>query len=101
MVDMATYRELHSKEEVQTAVAQDDLGEGVMSSSEPPDDPFVLLLPPRIRGFGLHDKKWSKQSIVLSFSAHLRCLMRGERDTACQIPPSHQLEQESLRAACP
>ncbi|KAM6532569.1 hypothetical protein FSOLCH5_001993 [Fusarium solani] len=58
MVDMATYRELHSKEEVQTAVAQDDLGEGVMSSSEPPDDPFVLLLPPRIRGFGLHDKKW-------------------------------------------
>ncbi|KAM5341918.1 hypothetical protein ACJ41O_014949 [Fusarium nematophilum] len=58
MVDMATYRELHSKERGETAVAQGDLGEEVMNSSEHPDDPFIMLLPARIRGFGLHDKKW-------------------------------------------
>jgi hypothetical protein len=31
-----------------------------VASTEPPGDPFLLLLPPMIKGFGLHDKRWSK-----------------------------------------
>ncbi|RGP72192.1 p-loop containing nucleoside triphosphate hydrolase [Fusarium sporotrichioides] len=58
MVDMATYRELHNKENDQKSIEHGDLGQEAMNSDDPPDDTFVLLLPPRIRGFGLHDKKW-------------------------------------------
>ena len=60
MVDIATYRELHSKEHDRTPGLRDDLGEEAMGRDETPSGPFVMLLPPKILGFGLHDKKWSK-----------------------------------------
>jgi hypothetical protein len=58
MVDDATYRELHSSDRDPSA-DEDDLGQEVMDSNNPPEDPFLLLLPETIRGFGMHDKKWS------------------------------------------
>ena len=56
MVDMGMYRELHEKESTTSGAeaANDDL----INQPTPPDDPFILLLPPKILGFGLHDKKW-------------------------------------------
>lgn len=31
----------------------------VVDHDDPPDETFILLLPPEIKGFGLHDKRWS------------------------------------------
>ncbi|KAI0430410.1 P-loop containing nucleoside triphosphate hydrolase protein [Xylaria sp. FL1042] len=58
MIDMSTYKELHLKDKNQTIDTYDDLGEETMNLQEPLEDPFLLLLPPKILGFGLHDKKW-------------------------------------------
>jgi hypothetical protein len=37
-----------------------ELDEAVMNSNEIPKEPFVLLLPATIKGFGFHNKKWSE-----------------------------------------
>lgn len=58
MVDDATYRELYPIND-DLSVEEDDLGQEVMDFNSPPEDPFLLLLPEKIRGFGMHDKKWS------------------------------------------
>ncbi|GAB1312745.1 hypothetical protein MFIFM68171_02955 [Madurella fahalii] len=60
MIDTMTYKDLHSKDNTEMAKSRDDLGEERMNSDTPPEDPFVLLLPPKIFGFGIHDKKWRK-----------------------------------------
>ena len=44
---------MHSDDSLQ----RDDLGERLMDLDNPPEDPFVLLLPANIRGYGFHDKK--------------------------------------------
>jgi len=56
MIDMHTYRQMHpdsieEHEEKETLPADID---------SPPNEDFLLLLPPTIRGYGFHDKKWSK-----------------------------------------
>ena len=56
MVDIATYRTMHPDDSLQ----RDDLGEHLMNLDDPPEGPFVLLLPANISGYGFHDKKWSK-----------------------------------------
>ena len=58
MVDITTYKELHMKGQNVEAPGRDDLGEELMESEDPPGGSFVLLLPPKILGYGLHDKKW-------------------------------------------
>jgi|SRR5437667_1267924 len=59
MVDILTYRDLHQdKNARQPADDASDLEPGAMEQDDPPPEPFVLLLPPKIMGFGLHDKKW-------------------------------------------
>ena len=59
MVDIEMYRRMHSDEE-QKPRQPDDLSEEAMNGSDPPEYPFLLLLPTKVRGFGFHDKKWSK-----------------------------------------
>lgn len=59
MVDMYTYRQMHSKE-AELPAQQDDLGSDAMEREEPPVDPFLLLLPAEIPGFSFDDKKWSE-----------------------------------------
>lgn len=54
MVDGTTYQQMHGN----SSSPRDDLGPEAMKSEEPPDSSFVLLLPPEIYGFGMHDKKW-------------------------------------------
>jgi hypothetical protein len=58
MIDDATYKLMHGAEAVDEY--GEELDEESMRAEEPPADPFVLLLPATIRGFGFHNKKWSK-----------------------------------------
>ncbi|SPO04285.1 related to TOB3 (member of AAA-ATPase family) [Cephalotrichum gorgonifer] len=76
MVDMSTYRELH-KEQGQSG-ERGDLDAEAMSRDEPPDDPFVLLLPPRILGFGMHDKKW--RSLLVEHIREIQWNRRAFKD---------------------
>lgn len=62
MIDMETHRELHS-ETPRPDPAPHDLSDEAMNAEKPPGTPFLLLLPPTILGFHMHDKKWSKCSI--------------------------------------
>lgn len=57
---MTTYRESNDISELPRQ--RDDLGHEVMSKDHPPDDPFPLLLPAEIIGFGFHDRKWSMKT---------------------------------------
>ncbi|ETS73988.1 hypothetical protein PFICI_13854 [Pestalotiopsis fici W106-1] len=59
MIDTVTYHELHEKAASQRAEnSTTRLSQELMDSETPPEGSFVLLLPPRILGFGMHDKKW-------------------------------------------
>jgi hypothetical protein len=58
MVDTETYKLMHSNEEEQTL--HSDLSEATLQASDPPEGSFALMLPPTIRGFDFHNKKWSK-----------------------------------------
>jgi len=64
MIDMNTYRQMHAETQQKQ---RDDLGQEVMQQKEPPEEPFVLLLPANIQGFGMHDKK-------VRLSSHLNAL---------------------------
>jgi hypothetical protein len=58
MVDMATYKLMHSNEDDFTS--RGELDESAMNSEELPKELFLAILPPTIRGFGFHNKKWSE-----------------------------------------
>ncbi|KAK4167517.1 P-loop containing nucleoside triphosphate hydrolase [Cladorrhinum sp. PSN259] len=60
MVDVNAYRELHGDDgsEADILSFREYLAPELMDADEPPPGLFVQLLPPTIRGFGFHDKKW-------------------------------------------
>jgi len=58
MVDMLAYRDLSPDQNMNPDIDLKVLGAEFLDSDGPPSDPFVLLLPPRVKGFGFHDKKW-------------------------------------------
>ena len=60
MVDMETYKAMHDDEEEEVSPDRVELEDDRMNAEEPPAGPFTLLLPARIRGYGFHNKKWSK-----------------------------------------
>ena len=59
MIDNATYKAMH-QESSNISPESDDLGREAFNSDRPPPEPFLLLLPAKIRGYGLKDKKWSE-----------------------------------------
>jgi hypothetical protein len=65
MVDMNSYKLMHPPDA--EPPAHDRLGDLVMLDDEPPsaaDYPFFsLLLPTKMKGFGFHNKKWSRSSL--------------------------------------
>src|ERR1041385_7371433 len=65
MVDASVYKQLHTKNE--DGEEQPDSGNGMidLDAPEPPHPNFVLLLPPTVRAFGFHDKKWSTHLLQL------------------------------------
>jgi hypothetical protein len=60
MVDTVTYNLMHGDED--TAEDRIELAEEEMHADSLPTEPFVLLLPATIRGYGFHNKKWSKHT---------------------------------------
>jgi hypothetical protein len=56
MIDLPTYGRMHSN----AAIPHNSESEGIELLDEPPIDPFLFLLPASVRGYGFHDKKWSK-----------------------------------------
>ncbi|KAK2810498.1 hypothetical protein FQN50_002987 [Emmonsiellopsis sp. PD_5] len=56
MIDMNTYMQMHGNSE--NTIERDDFGQEAMDKAEPPEGPFLLLLPAEILGFGFNDKKW-------------------------------------------
>lgn len=58
MIDVETYKKLHSKSAGVGARNRDDLGPLVMASDSPPEGVFTLLLPSNIIGFNIQEKKW-------------------------------------------
>jgi SpoVK/Ycf46/Vps4 family AAA+-type ATPase len=62
MVDTNTYKLLHPTNADHEA--HQELDPAAMDNDDPPADPFPLLLPAKIRGYGFHDKKWSEWFIA-------------------------------------
>ncbi|KIX00295.1 uncharacterized protein Z518_10434 [Rhinocladiella mackenziei CBS 650.93] len=61
MVDPMTYLGMHGHIKDQ----QDDLGPDAFAKADPPNDDFLLLLPPQIKGFCIRDKKWRDLDVDL------------------------------------
>ncbi|KAF7444051.1 SpoVK ATPase AAA+ class [Pyrenophora tritici-repentis] len=61
MIDMHTYKKMHEQEEEDDnlPITRVELLTDQMHSKALPAEPFVLLLPARIRRYGFHNKKWS------------------------------------------
>ena len=62
MIDPATQNKLHPKDRSKEPL-QDDLGPEWMHSDEPPPDPFLLLLPRKIHGFNMQNKRWEELEV--------------------------------------
>ncbi|RDW94219.1 ATP-binding protein [Aspergillus mulundensis] len=56
MIDVKTYRTMHP--EPDPISSGRELEPDLMDNPEPPESPFVLLLPHEIKGFAFNDKKW-------------------------------------------
>ena len=72
MVDTETYNLMHISEDVnhdRTELSGDE-----MRAAKPPAEPFILLLPATIRGYGFHNKKWSKHISVRQYITMLMLL---------------------------
>jgi hypothetical protein len=59
MIDMSTYRKMHT-ESVTRVLLQDDIGPEAMAQEDPPGDGENLLFPSSIIGYNLRLKKWGK-----------------------------------------
>jgi hypothetical protein len=60
MVDDTTYKLMHGDGDDEPDEDREELDEDSMRADDLPAEPFVLLLPATIRGYGFHNKKWSK-----------------------------------------
>lgn len=64
MVDYDMYRELeHDRhEQVTQRLFEDGVGDNGndMEHIDVSQEPYIFLLPPDIKAFGLHDKRWSE-----------------------------------------
>lgn len=56
MIDLRTYQQMHAD----AIKPHGDEGEGIEEQVDPPEYPFLVLLPATILGYGFHNKKWSK-----------------------------------------
>lgn len=59
MVDITTYKRMHPATDIAKSRLKDGIGKQAMENDPPPDDKFVLLLPPFVYGFNMQEKEWS------------------------------------------
>jgi hypothetical protein len=95
MVDMATYKLMHGDEheDQEPAEGRTELGDDEMSCDDVPPEPFALLLPATVRGFGFHNKKWSMQLYAIAFHISTDLLRRS---IASQAYSQYPVEQGDL-----
>ncbi|KAF2833898.1 P-loop containing nucleoside triphosphate hydrolase protein [Ophiobolus disseminans] len=61
MIDMTTYKLMHGDEgDEEPPAPRNELPEHEMRAEVYPAEPFILLLPATVRGYGFHNKKWSR-----------------------------------------
>jgi hypothetical protein len=62
MIDTSTYTQLHSDGDTSANSFRLDngLGSDAMASDRPPDGNFLILLPPTIYGYDMHEHRWRK-----------------------------------------
>ncbi|KAI9781876.1 MAG: hypothetical protein M1839_005670 [Geoglossum umbratile] len=58
MIDISTYKKIHPDAHLSSQALRDDLGPVKMCRNEPPSDEFLLLLPAKLFGFNMQEKKW-------------------------------------------
>ena len=63
MIDIETYKKLHPNAMEWDDI--DDLGSAAMKSQEPPQGPFLLLLPETLPGFNMRTKQWEDLDVEL------------------------------------
>jgi hypothetical protein len=59
MIDLSTYRKMHPEPDGATQTPR-VYEKGLETLNDPQAASFLILLPATLRGFGFHDKKWSK-----------------------------------------
>lgn len=60
MIDLRAYNELHGEPDDVSEDGDEEPHTVLREQDDPPPGPFLLLLPPTIKAFRFHDKKWSK-----------------------------------------
>jgi hypothetical protein len=68
MIDLRMYKKMHPESADATEQAR-TYEQSIDGMEDPPEDPFLLLLPATIRGYRFHDKKWS------AFFSNISCHM--------------------------
>ncbi|KGO74798.1 ATPase, AAA-type, core [Penicillium italicum] len=65
IIDMKTYNRLHpsSTEYLNDGPRRKTLDDRLMAREQPPQEPFSMLMPPRVTGFNLRRKKWFDLSV--------------------------------------
>ena len=58
MVDLATFYKMHP-DKLPHSRLRDDLGVEASAREQPPGGNFLLLLPSKVQGFNMQEKKWS------------------------------------------
>lgn len=103
MVDLTAYRSLHKSNQYATGVTselRDELGPEAMAKEEPPDDAFLFLLPPTIKGFNMRRKKWFDliaeriTDVQWNEDAFEKVVMNSKAKDLIQALVSHQLASE-------
>ncbi|KAH8168913.1 ATPase family associated with various cellular activities (AAA) domain-containing protein [Sarocladium implicatum] len=85
MIDMETYHQSHRKDEEYDNDPQHALVQVDLDLDEPSSDDFAIMLPPQIRGFGMHDKRWKDllvehiQTIQWNKTAFDRLVLSSEK----------------------
>ena len=60
MIDIGIYKKMHPNSSNYNTLNRDDLGPEAMASDIPPGGAFTLLLPSKLIGFNMQEKKWGK-----------------------------------------
>lgn len=102
MVDMKVYGELHkSKGSPVFSESKDALGLEALQRDNPPDENFIFLAPPTIKGFNLKRKKWLDlqidkiKPVIWNKQAFQHLVIKEKTKRLIQALVSNQIEAEN------
>ena len=58
MVDIATYKKMHPDAAISRSEMRDDIEVGGMALDQPSNKEYLLLMPPKVLGYNMKEKKW-------------------------------------------